>query len=73
MSAVYTASIAGYGIAQLPCWLVNEDLRNGNLVELLPQSCGSGLPVYVVWLKTPAMPQQIRYAIDALLLAAFPR
>jgi len=72
MSAVYAAALAGYGIAQLPRWLVSEDLRTGHLVELLPGSRGPGLPVYVVWLKTPAMPRRLRCAIDTLL-AAFPR
>ena len=72
MSAVYAACIAGIGIAQLPRWLVNDELANGQLIEVLPESRSSGLPVYAVWLKTPAMPQRLRYAIDALL-AAFPR
>lgn len=72
MSAVYAACKAGYGIAQLPRWLVSEDIGKGKLVELLPGSRGSGLPVYAIWLKTPAMPQRLRHAIDALL-AAFPK
>lgn len=71
MSAVYTACKAGHGIAQLPHWLVNDDIRDGQLIEILPESRGSSLPIYAVWLKTPAMPQRLRCAIDALL-AAFP-
>lgn len=71
MSAVYAATKADQGIAQLPYWLVHDDIRDGRLVEVLPQSRGSSLPIYAVWLKTPAMPQRLRYAIDALL-AAFP-
>jgi len=68
---VYAACKAGQGIAQLPHWLGNDDIRDGRLVEILPQSRGSSLPIYAVWLKTPAMPQRLRHAIDALL-AAFP-
>lgn len=71
MSAVYTATLAGYGIAQLPRWLVSEDVRKKKLVELLPDSRSGGMPVYAIWLKTPAMPKRLRFATDALL-AAFP-
>lgn len=71
MSAVYAACKAGQGIAQLPHWLVSDDIRDGRLIEILPESRGSSLPIYAVWLKTPAMPQRLRHAIDALL-AAFP-
>lgn len=71
MSAVYAACKAGQGIAQLPHWLISDDIRDGRLIEILPESRGSSLPIYAVWLKTPAMPQRLRRAIDALL-AAFP-
>lgn len=71
MSAVYVACKAGQGIAQLPHWLISDDIRDGRLIEILPESRGSSLPIYAVWLKTPAMPQRLRRAIDALL-AAFP-
>ena len=66
MSAVCSAALAGYGVAQLPRWLVSDDLANGRLVELLPGLAGEGLPIYAVWLKTAAMPQRLRLAIDTL-------
>jgi len=69
MSAVYAAALSGYGIAQLPRWLVSQDLDNGKLLEILPSTRSSSLPIYAVWLKTAAMPQRLRCAIDALKYA----
>lgn len=66
MSAVYASTLEGYGIAQLPRWLVNQDIEHGRLVEVLPGTRCSSLPIYAVWLKTSVMPRRIRCAIDAL-------
>lgn len=66
MSAVCSASLAGYGVAQLPRWLVSDELASGRLVEVLPDCAVKGLPIYAVWLKTAAMPQRLRIAIDTL-------
>ncbi|PIF15111.1 LysR family transcriptional regulator [Candidatus Pantoea floridensis] len=66
MSAVYAATLEGYGIAQLPRWLVNEDIQSRKLIEILPQTRSNSLPIYAVWLKTAAMPLRLRCAIDAL-------
>lgn len=67
LGAVYGAVLGGYGIAQLPQWLVAGHIQNGDLIELLPQVQAPGLPISAVWLKTPAMPQRLRLAIDTLL------
>ncbi|MBK0000953.1 LysR family transcriptional regulator [Erwinia sp. S38] len=72
LSAVYRAVLDGYGIAQLPQWLVGEHIRNGELIELLPQSQAQGLPISAVWLKTAAMPQRLRLAIDTLVAGFSP-
>ena len=69
MSAVYAAALEGYGIAQLPRWLVSRDIADNKLVELLPSARSHNLPIYAVWLKTAAMPQRLRLAIDALKAA----
>lgn len=45
------AVLAGYGIAQLPTWLVQTHLDSGALVEVLPQLSSDGLPMNLVWLK----------------------
>ena len=72
LSAVDGAGLYGYGIAQLPQWLVGEHIRNGELIELLPQSQAQGLPISAVWLKTAAMPQRLRLAIDTLVAGFSP-
>ncbi|ORM65346.1 LysR family transcriptional regulator [Pantoea rodasii] len=69
MSAVYAAALAGYGIAQLPRWLISQDIENNRLVEILPATRSHSLPIYAVWLKTAAMPQRLRVTIDALKMA----
>ncbi|WP_079201071.1 LysR family transcriptional regulator [Pseudomonas sp. CC6-YY-74] len=45
------AVLAGYGIAQLPTWLVQEHLDSGALIEVMPQLATDGLPMNLVWLK----------------------
>jgi len=44
-------TLAGLGIAQLPTWLVDGQLRDGSLVQLLPAQATPGLPMHVVWPK----------------------
>jgi len=43
---------AGLGIGQLATWLVNAQLRDGRLVQILPQLATSGLPLHIVWQRT---------------------
>ena len=67
VSAVCSATISGYGIAQLPHWLVSDELDNGQLIVLLPDAQIDGLPIALVWLKTKAMSRRVRVAIDTLI------
>jgi DNA-binding transcriptional LysR family regulator len=48
---VVMAVLAGYGIAQLPTWLVKQHLDSGKLIEVLPQQATDGFPMNLVWLK----------------------
>lgn len=45
------AAMKGYGIAQLPTWLVQHRIAAGALVEVLPELATDSLPVNLVWLK----------------------
>ncbi|WP_207462299.1 LysR family transcriptional regulator [Azospirillum sp. SYSU D00513] len=54
---------AGFGIAQLATWLINEDLDRGTLVEVLPDCATDGLPLHLIWPKS----RQLSPKVDALL------
>jgi DNA-binding transcriptional LysR family regulator len=55
----------GHGIAQLPTWLVSQQLQAGTLTEILPQLATDGLPMNLVWLKS----RQNLPKVSALLAA----
>lgn len=40
---------AGLGVAQLATWLIEDELRNGELVEFLPDRATAGFPLHLVW------------------------
>ncbi|NBF07845.1 LysR family transcriptional regulator [Pseudomonas sp. Fl4BN1] len=46
------AVLAGYGIAQMPSWLVKRQLAEGTLVEVLPQLATRGQVINLLWLKS---------------------
>lgn len=50
--AEVTAVEMGLGIAQLATWLVEQQLRDGSLVKILPELATSGLPLYLVWQRS---------------------
>ncbi|WP_205797979.1 LysR family transcriptional regulator [Burkholderia sp. Ac-20353] len=40
---------AGFGVAQLATWMIRDALRSGELVDVLPASATTGLPVNLIW------------------------
>lgn len=66
LEAVADAAIAGYGLAWLPCWLIRERVRSGELVPLLADQPRTVLESHVLWPQTPHLPLRVRLAIDAL-------
>ncbi len=61
--AQVAAVVAGFGIAQLATWLVDDALRDGRLVQILPDWATEGLPLHLVWLLSrQALPK-----VDGLL------
>jgi len=40
---------AGLGVAQLATWLVERQIREGTVVNILPQLATPGLPLHLVW------------------------
>lgn len=61
---------AGLGLAQLPLWMVTEDIQRGTLVTVLDGMSGGELPVNLLWARTPMLPARIRVVVDELLLKA---
>ena len=45
------AALAGSGLAQLPSWLIQQQLADGSLVEVLPHLASEGLPIHLAWIK----------------------
>ena len=72
LDAVADAAAMGMGLAWLPSWLVRERIRQGALVQLLPEEPPFLYDCYALWLQTPHLPLKVRLTIDALA-AALPR
>lgn len=52
VTAAHSAVVSGLGIQRLPATEVEQDLRDGKLVELLPEWSLPDLGVYAVWPET---------------------
>ncbi|MBA1203260.1 hypothetical protein G7009_16130 [Pseudomonas capeferrum] len=61
-----SATLEGYGIAQLPTWLVQRHLDEGRLVEVLPELATEGLPMNLVWLKAREALPKVSTLLDYL-------
>jgi DNA-binding transcriptional LysR family regulator len=66
LEATADAGAAGFGLVWLPCWLIRERLRSGELVRVLDDIPGFVFDVHAVWPRTPHLPLRVRLAIDAL-------
>jgi DNA-binding transcriptional LysR family regulator len=64
---VQRAAKAGQGLAQLPLWMVQDDVREGRLLTVLDGMSGGELPVNVLWPRTKALPAKIRVIVDGLV------
>src|SRR5262249_12464080 len=66
--SVHGAVCAGNGLAQLPLWMVQDDIREGKLLTVLDGvSAGEVLPINILWPRTKALPAKIRVIIDGLV------
>lgn len=54
---------AGFGVAQLATWLIEDELRSGELVEILPDRATQGLPLHLVWPRS----RQLNPTVAAML------
>jgi DNA-binding transcriptional LysR family regulator len=64
---VRQAAAAGHGLAQLPLWLAQDDIRDGKLLSVLDGMSGGEVPISIIWPRTKALPAKIRVVIDGLI------
>jgi DNA-binding transcriptional LysR family regulator len=64
---VQTAVRAGHGLAQLPSWMVQDDIRDGKLLTVLDGMSGGEVPIIILWPRTTALPAKIRVVVDGLV------
>lgn len=63
------AALAGVGIARQPTFLVADYIKDGRLVELLPDYPIANLGIYAVYPSRTFLPAKVRVAIDFLVEA----
>jgi DNA-binding transcriptional LysR family regulator len=61
------AALAGQGIILQPDFLVHDDLRNGGLVELMPEFRAAELGIFVVYPSRKQLPLKVRRLVDFLV------
>ncbi|MFC6839456.1 LysR family transcriptional regulator [Xanthomonas theicola] len=69
LEAIADAAEAGHGLAWLPCWLIRERVRQGQLAALLETTPRLVFRTHALWPATPHMPLRVRLAIDAIAAA----
>jgi DNA-binding transcriptional LysR family regulator len=66
VQAIAGAGIAGFGLVQIPCWLLARYVESGELA-VVRERCGTrAQEIHAVWPKTRYLPLKTRCAIDAL-------
>lgn len=66
MSALRQAALRGVGIVQLPCMVVDEDLKTGTLVDIMPGWPPKGGIIYAVFPSRRGLLPGVRLLIEYL-------
>lgn len=66
VQAIAGAGIAGFGLVQLPCWLLMRYVETGELAVVLERCGVRPQEIHAVWPQTRYLPLKTRCAIDAL-------
>lgn len=64
---VHRTVSAGHGLAQLPLWMVRDDIREGRLLTTLDGMSGGEVPINILWPRTNTLPAKIRVVVDGLV------
>lgn len=70
IQAIAAAAVAGYGIAWLPCWLLNSYVKRGELAHILPEYRACSYEIHALWPRARQLRRKLRVAIDALVAEA---
>lgn len=62
--ALLDAARSGAGIALQPCWMVDEALRQGTLVRVLPQWTGPAQTAHIVHAPRRRLPMRVQAVMD---------
>lgn len=65
--AIYHAALAGVGIARLSIYLIDEDLRSGRLVRLLPDYVQENSNIVAIFANRRNLAPKIRAFVDYLV------
>jgi DNA-binding transcriptional LysR family regulator len=66
---VREAVLRGLGIGLMPGFLVQEDVRSGNLVRVLPDWRGVGIDLHAVWSSNRRPPAKVRLLMEMVARA----
>ncbi|WP_039788450.1 LysR family transcriptional regulator [Herbaspirillum huttiense] len=72
LEAIAAATVAGAGLAHLPCWLIRDHLKAARLVKLMPEASFATIDMHLAWPPTRHLPLRVRTVIDALAAALPP-
>ncbi|WP_047049539.1 LysR family transcriptional regulator [Vibrio mexicanus] len=59
--------IKGLGVAALPSWMVEDEIKNNRLSTILDDYNGMSLPMYAIYKQSDYTPLRVRYFIDHLV------
>ncbi len=61
-----SAAIAGLGIAELPAWMITDEIKSGKLRRVLPKYTIPELPLKIVYPRRDNQPQRVKLFIHYL-------
>ena len=64
---IRAAVLCGLGIAQVPFWLLADEIRSGEVQVLLPDLQPARVPIHLVYLAGHRVPTRVRVFIDYLV------
>ena len=70
---IVTLARAGAGLVQTYRYVVEQDIRRGELIELLPEHGGTSRPFFLLYPHARHLPLRVRALVDFLTREAAPR